>query len=254
MLTRIDHIGIACFDLDKTVEIYPTTYGFQVFTEDQRGAGRREAMLKINETSRRRRLLPPAAASPTRGDSAVAQVAGQERRGRRTTSPSAPRTSTRDAAAVRDQGRARVLVRRARRLDGLADHVPAPRDCHGVLTELVTVAPQGSRALTSTYSGPVALGRDCPPPSGQSWAGGRGSGTRRGSRTANGGGADSAVWVSDLTPFPGGPVRRTDGARKAEFATRGRMGPRSAGLRTPGRAGGRLRPTTSRGSKPRWTG
>ncbi|MFE0739262.1 methylmalonyl-CoA epimerase, partial [Streptomyces sp. NPDC058855] len=26
MLTRIDHIGIACFDLDKTVEFYRATY------------------------------------------------------------------------------------------------------------------------------------------------------------------------------------------------------------------------------------
>src|SRR2546429_1813798 len=51
MLTRIDHIGIACFDLDKTVEFYRATYGFEVFhTEVNEEQGVREAMLKINDT------------------------------------------------------------------------------------------------------------------------------------------------------------------------------------------------------------
>lgn len=52
MLTRIDHIGIACHDLDATVEFYRATYGFEVFhTEVNEEQGVREAMLKINETS-----------------------------------------------------------------------------------------------------------------------------------------------------------------------------------------------------------
>ena len=47
MLTRIDHIGIACFDLDKTVEFYRATYGFEVFhSEVNEEQGVREAMLK----------------------------------------------------------------------------------------------------------------------------------------------------------------------------------------------------------------
>ena len=51
MLTRIDHIGIACFDLDRTVEFYRATYGFEVFhTEVNEEQGVREAMLKINDT------------------------------------------------------------------------------------------------------------------------------------------------------------------------------------------------------------
>lgn len=71
MLTRIDHIGIACFDLDKTVEFYRATYGFEVFhTEVNEEQGVREAMLKINETSdggaSYLQLL-----EPTREDSAV---------------------------------------------------------------------------------------------------------------------------------------------------------------------------------------
>ena len=71
MLTRIDHIGIACFDLDTTVEFYRATYGFEVFhTEVNEEQGVREAMLKINETSdggaSYLQLL-----EPTREDSAV---------------------------------------------------------------------------------------------------------------------------------------------------------------------------------------
>ncbi|MGH8239262.1 MAG: VOC family protein [Steroidobacteraceae bacterium] len=71
MLTRIDHIGIACFDLDKTVEFYRATYGFQVFhSEVNEEQGVREAMLKINGTSDGGasyiQLL-----EPTREDSAV---------------------------------------------------------------------------------------------------------------------------------------------------------------------------------------
>ena len=71
MLTRIDHIGIACFDLDTTVEFYRATYGFEVFhSEVNEEQGVREAMLKINETSdggaSYLQLL-----EPTREDSAV---------------------------------------------------------------------------------------------------------------------------------------------------------------------------------------
>lgn len=71
MLTRIDHIGIACFDLDTTVEFYRATYGFEVYhSEVNEEQGVREAMLKINDTSdggaSYLQLL-----EPTREDSAV---------------------------------------------------------------------------------------------------------------------------------------------------------------------------------------
>jgi methylmalonyl-CoA/ethylmalonyl-CoA epimerase len=50
LLTRIDHVGIACRDLDKTVELYRATFGLQVVArevhEDQ---GVREAMLQVFE-------------------------------------------------------------------------------------------------------------------------------------------------------------------------------------------------------------
>ena len=73
MLTRIDHIGIACFDLDKTVEFYSGTYGFEVYhSEVNEEQGVREAMLRINATddggASYLQLL-----EPTRPDSTVAK-------------------------------------------------------------------------------------------------------------------------------------------------------------------------------------
>ncbi len=93
MLTRIDHIGIACFDLDKTVEFYRATYGFEVFhSEVNEEQGVREAMLKINNTddggASYLQLL-----EPTREDSAVGKWLAKNGRVS-TTSPSVRRTST----------------------------------------------------------------------------------------------------------------------------------------------------------------
>jgi methylmalonyl-CoA/ethylmalonyl-CoA epimerase len=60
MLTRIDHIGIACFDLDATVEFYRATYGFEVFhSEVNEEQGVREAMLTVGDGTTQIQLLAP---------------------------------------------------------------------------------------------------------------------------------------------------------------------------------------------------
>ena len=118
MLTRIDHIGIACFDLDKTVEFYRATYGFEVFhSEVNEEQGVREAMLKINNTddggASYLQLL-----EPTREDSAVGKW-----------------------LAIKGKG-VRVLYEEPR-IGSMGSRITFlhPKDCHGVLTELVTSAP-----------------------------------------------------------------------------------------------------------------
>src|SRR6266545_1716131 len=73
MLTRIDHVGIACHDLDKTVEFYTRTYGFTVaHTEVNDEQGVREAMIKVNDAgdggATYLQLL-----EPTREDSPIAK-------------------------------------------------------------------------------------------------------------------------------------------------------------------------------------
>ena len=55
LLTRIDHVGIACRDLNKTIELYRATFGLKVVTvESHEAQGVREAMLAVGE----RALVP----------------------------------------------------------------------------------------------------------------------------------------------------------------------------------------------------
>ncbi|MGX1881321.1 methylmalonyl-CoA epimerase [Streptomyces sp. NPDC055287] len=140
MLTRIDHIGIACFDLDKTIEFYRSTYGFQVYhSEVNEEQGVREAMLKINETSdggaTYLQLL-----EPTREDSAVGKWLAKNGEGVHHIAFGTPDVDA-DAADIRDKG-VRVLYDEPR-IGSMGSRITFlhPKDCHGVLTELVTSAP-----------------------------------------------------------------------------------------------------------------
>ncbi|MFF9278611.1 methylmalonyl-CoA epimerase [Streptomyces griseosporeus] len=140
MLTRIDHIGIACHDLDATVEFYKATYGFEVFhTEVNEEQGVREAMLKINETSdggaSYLQLL-----EPTREDSTVAKWLAKNGEGVHHIAFGTADVDG-EAAAIRDKG-VRVLYEEPRR-GSMGSRITFlhPKDCHGVLTELVTSAP-----------------------------------------------------------------------------------------------------------------
>ncbi|MDQ2810310.1 MAG: methylmalonyl-CoA epimerase [Actinomycetota bacterium] len=48
MLTRIDHVGIACRDLHHTIEVYRATFGLELVTvESNQAQGVREAMLRV---------------------------------------------------------------------------------------------------------------------------------------------------------------------------------------------------------------
>ncbi|MHC0434097.1 methylmalonyl-CoA epimerase [Streptomyces sp. O3] len=140
MLTRIDHIGIACFDLDKTVEFYRSTYGFEVFhTEVNEEQGVREAMLKINETSdggaTYLQLL-----EPVNDESTVAKWLAKNGEGVHHIAFGTPDVDA-DAAAIGGKG-VRVLYDEPQRgsMDSRITFLH-PKDCHGVLTELVTSAP-----------------------------------------------------------------------------------------------------------------
>jgi methylmalonyl-CoA/ethylmalonyl-CoA epimerase len=139
MLTRIDHIGIACFDLDATVEFYRATYGFEVFhTEVNEEQGVREAMLKINDTgdggASYLQLL-----EPVRDDSTVAKWLERHGEGVHHVAFGTADVDS-EAAAIRDKG-VRVLYDEPRRgsMDSRITFLH-PKDCHGVLTELVTAA------------------------------------------------------------------------------------------------------------------
>jgi methylmalonyl-CoA/ethylmalonyl-CoA epimerase len=52
LLTRIDHVGIACADLDRTVGLYQATFGLEVVSvEAIPEQGVREAMLRVGPSA-----------------------------------------------------------------------------------------------------------------------------------------------------------------------------------------------------------
>jgi methylmalonyl-CoA/ethylmalonyl-CoA epimerase len=52
MLTRIDHVGIACRDLAAKIEFYTSTFGLTVVSEETNAEqGVKEAMLAVGETA-----------------------------------------------------------------------------------------------------------------------------------------------------------------------------------------------------------
>ncbi|TDC22881.1 methylmalonyl-CoA epimerase [Streptomyces sp. 8K308] len=150
MLTRIDHIGIACFDLDATVEFYRATYGFEVHhSEINEEQGVREAMLRINGTddggASYLQLL-----QPIRDDSPVGKWLAKNGEGVHHIA-----FGTDDVASVseeiRDRG-VRVLYDQPRR-GSMGSRITFlhPKDCHGVLTEIVTAAAPHASGDTSGH-------------------------------------------------------------------------------------------------------
>lgn len=137
MLTRIDHIGIACFDLDRTVEFYRATYGFEVHhSEVNEEQGVREAMLRINTTgdggASYIQLL-----QPIREDSPVGKWLAKNGEGVHHIAFGTADVDG-DAAEIREKG-VRVLYDEPR-VGSMGSRITFlhPKDCHGVLTELVT--------------------------------------------------------------------------------------------------------------------
>lgn len=138
-LTRIDHIGIACRDLDAAVEFYRATYGFEVHhSEVNEEQGVREAMLKINDTgdggASYLQLL-----EPIRDDSPIAKFLEKNGEG---VHHIAFGTADVTAATGDITGKGvRALYPEARRGSmGSTINFLHPKDAHGVLTELVQAA------------------------------------------------------------------------------------------------------------------
>ncbi len=60
LLTRIDHVGIACRDLDRSIELYRATFGLEVVSlESNSEQGVREAMLAVGPGASYVQLLEP---------------------------------------------------------------------------------------------------------------------------------------------------------------------------------------------------
>lgn len=139
MFSRIDHVGIACRDLDATAEFYRRSFGFEVVHEEvNEEQGVREAMLRVNGTDDGHasclQLL-----EPTRDDSPVARFL--DRRGEGVHHIAFGTDDV--AAAARSVGATGVRVLDAEPRGGTSGSLVSflhPKDCGGVLTELVQAA------------------------------------------------------------------------------------------------------------------
>lgn len=150
MFSRIDHVGIACRDLDATAEFYRRTYGFEVAHEEvNEQQGVREAMLRVNGTDDGHatclQLL-----EPTRSDSAVAKFL--ERRGEGVHHIAFGTADVAEAAGAVGATGVRVLDTEPRPgTSGSRIAFLHPKDCGGVLTELVEAADSAAPGASGVH-------------------------------------------------------------------------------------------------------
>jgi len=135
LLTRIDHVGIAVTDLDAAVDFYTRAFGLtKVHEEVNEEQGVREAMLAVGDSGSCIQLLAPLTPESTiakfldRSGPGIQQVA----------------YAVDDVAATADSLRkagVRVLYESPKRgTAGSLVNFCHPKDCGGVLIELVQAA------------------------------------------------------------------------------------------------------------------
>jgi methylmalonyl-CoA/ethylmalonyl-CoA epimerase len=132
---RIDHVGVAVPDLDAAIEFYGRVFGMTcVHTEVNDEQGVREAMLAVGGGADRLQLLAPLTA-----DSAIARFLDRSGPGLQQIA-----YTVTDVEAAADAIRAhglRVLYDQPRRgTAGSRINFVHPKDCGGVLVELVEPA------------------------------------------------------------------------------------------------------------------
>ncbi|MEC3996902.1 methylmalonyl-CoA epimerase [Actinacidiphila sp. DG2A-62] len=154
MLTRIDHIGIACFDLDATADFYCRTYGFTVASvESSAEMGVREAMLRVGGTddggAQWIQLLEPYGEGGAVADWLAKHGEGVHHIAFGTADVEAA------TAAARDRGVRSVYPAARPGSRGSLINFLHPKDCHGVLTELVTAAGADGAATGDGPAQPV---------------------------------------------------------------------------------------------------
>ena len=164
LLTRIDHVGIACRDLDAAIGRYEATFGLQVVSlEVNEEQGVREAMLAVGSTQLAAAAAGAQLAATAAGGQLAAAAAGDLRPGYvQLLEPLGPDTPVGRFLArrgeglhhvgygVQDIGQAldAIGVRGVRLLDKRPRHGSLgasiaflhPADLGGVLTELVQAA------------------------------------------------------------------------------------------------------------------
>ena len=139
ILTRIDHVGIAVTDLDAAIEFYRRAFGLVVVHEEvNEEQGVREAMLGVGDSGSCIQLL-----APLTPDSTIAKFLDRSGPGIQQVAYGVD-----DVVAAADQLAAagvRMLYDAPRRgTAGSLVNFAHPKDCGGVLVELVQAAPSGT--------------------------------------------------------------------------------------------------------------
>jgi methylmalonyl-CoA/ethylmalonyl-CoA epimerase len=132
---RIDHVGVAVPDLDAAIEFYERVFGLRcIHTEVNEEQGVREAMLAVGIGADRLQLL-----APLTPDSTIARFLDRHGPGLQQIAYTVADVDA-AAAALRARG-LRVLYDEARRgTAGSRVNFVHPKDCGGVLVELVEPA------------------------------------------------------------------------------------------------------------------
>ncbi|MFC7326930.1 methylmalonyl-CoA epimerase [Marinactinospora rubrisoli] len=136
--TRIDHVGIACHDLDATLDFYRRTFGFELTHQEvNEEQGVREAMLRTNGTDDGAATYVQLL-EPIREDSPVARFLARHGEGVHHVA-----FGTDDVAGAAEAvGERGVRVLGPPRPGSMGSRITFlhPKDCGGVLTELVQSA------------------------------------------------------------------------------------------------------------------
>jgi len=144
LLTRIDHVGIAVLDLDEAVAFYGRAFGLEVVHEEiNERQGVREAMLGVGNSGSCIQLLAPLTAESTiakfldRSGPGIQQIAYG--------------VDDIEAACSELRSRGVRLLYETPQVGtaGSLTNFCHPKDCGGVLIELVQAAPGGHDEETS---------------------------------------------------------------------------------------------------------
>ncbi|MEI6361689.1 MAG: methylmalonyl-CoA epimerase [Actinomycetes bacterium] len=136
LLTRIDHVGIAVPDLDVAIEFYGRTFGLEVVHEEVNDRqGVREAMLAVGDSGSCIQLLAPLTATSTIAKFLDKSGPGIQQIAYGVDDIEAASTQLREAGV-------RLLFETAQvGTAGSLTNFCHPKDCGGVLVELVQAAP-----------------------------------------------------------------------------------------------------------------
>jgi methylmalonyl-CoA/ethylmalonyl-CoA epimerase len=136
LLTRIDHVGIAVPDLDEAKAFYARAFGLEVVHEEvNEEQGVREAMLAVGDSGSCIQLL-----APLTPESTIAKFLDRSGPGIQQVAYGVDDVEA-TAAALRQAG-VRMLYETAKRgTAGSKVNFCHPKDCGGVLVELVEAAP-----------------------------------------------------------------------------------------------------------------